>query len=177
MAALPDLMTVAQFRELPDNGPYIYELHHGEVVAVTRPKPWHLHRQHRLMRLLSPKLSGFELFVELAFRAVPEFDIRSADVGAISSERWTKARQDDDVFGAPELVIEVKSPSNTTKELRERASLCLNNGSLEFWIVDEKPRTITVLRRDGSSTVYCCGDSIPLAAFGSDSLSVDEIFA
>jgi hypothetical protein len=47
MAALPDLITVAQLRgrrmcrgcrrELPDNEAYIYELHHGEEVAVTRP--------------------------------------------------------------------------------------------------------------------------------------------
>lgn len=177
MAALPALITVAQFRELPDNDAYIYELHDGEVVAVTRPKFWHLERQHRLRDLLAPKLSGFQVFVELAFRAVPEFDIRAADVGAVSSDRHAAARREDDLFGAPDLVIEVKSPSNTTRELRNRASLCLNHGSLEFWIVDEKPHTITVLRRDGSSTVYHSGDSIPLAAFGSDCISVDEIFA
>jgi Uma2 family endonuclease len=177
MAALPDLITVAQFRELPDNDAYRYELHHGEVVALTRPKYTHNTRQHRLRDLLQSKLPSFEVRIELSFRVVPEFDVRVADVAAITKERDRSAAEAEDVFGAPELVIEVKSPSNTKAELRERASLCLNNGALEFWIVDEKPRTITVLRRDGSSTVYCSGDSIPLAAFGSDSLSVDEIFA
>ena len=35
MAALPSLITVEEFREMPDSGEYAYELHHGEVVAVT----------------------------------------------------------------------------------------------------------------------------------------------
>jgi Uma2 family endonuclease len=177
MAALPDLITVAQFRELPEDEAYIYELHHGEVVAVTRPKSLHIHLQRRIMDLLRPKLGGFELFVELAFRAVPEFDIRSADMGAVSSARWDAACREGDLFGSPELVVEVKSPSNTKAELRERASLCLAAGSLEFWTVDVQERTVAVIGRDGFSTVYRPGDNIPLTAFGSDCLPTAEIFA
>jgi Uma2 family endonuclease len=177
MAALPDLITVAQFRELPENDAYIYELHHGEVVAVTRPRYRHNTRQHRLRDLLVPKLRDFEVRVELSFRAVAEFDLRAADVGAVSRKRAEQIGEDDDLFGAPELVIEVKSPSNTKKELRERASLCLNRGALEFWVVDDKHRTITVLNREGISITYRPGESIPLTAFGSDSISVDDIFA
>lgn len=131
MAALPDLITVAQFRELPEVEACSYELHDGEVVAVTWPKCWHLNRQHRLRDLLTPKVPGFE----------------------------------------------VKSPSNTKAELQGRASLCLTHGSLEFWIADEEQRTIAVFHRDGSKVVYCSGDAIPLTAFGSDCLAVDEIFA
>jgi len=177
MAALPDLITVAQFREMPENEAYIYELHDGEVVAVTRPKCWHLSLQHQVRDLLGHKLVGFKVFVELSFRAVPEFDLRAADVGAVSVARADAIAEDDDLFGAPELVIEVKSPSNTEAELRERASLCLNHGSREFWVLHKKQRTVTVLRRDGSKTVYHSGDAVPLTAFGSDCISVDEIFA
>jgi hypothetical protein len=35
MAALPQLITVEQFRQMPE-GEFQYELHHGEVVAMTR---------------------------------------------------------------------------------------------------------------------------------------------
>jgi hypothetical protein len=44
MAALPDLITVQQFRRMPDDG-RAYELHHGEVVALTRPKAKHYNLQ------------------------------------------------------------------------------------------------------------------------------------
>jgi Uma2 family endonuclease len=177
MAALPDLITVAQFRELPEDEAYLYELHHGEVVALTRPKYWHLDLQHHLMDLLRPKLPGFKVLVELSFRAVPEFDIRAADVGAVSKARAAAVGPDDDLFGAPELVVEVKSPSNTKAELREKASLCLANGALEFWIVDVRQRFVAVIHRDGSSTVYRPEDNIPLTAFGADALRAAEIFA
>jgi len=52
MAALPDIITVEQFRQLPEGGEYVYELHYGEVVALTRPKPRHWMLQKRLFELL-----------------------------------------------------------------------------------------------------------------------------
>ena len=36
------LMTVEEFRKLPETGPFYYELRHGELVPVTRPKLKHL---------------------------------------------------------------------------------------------------------------------------------------
>jgi Uma2 family endonuclease len=177
MAALPDLITVAQFRELPEGEGHIYELHHGEVVAVTRPRYWHIYRQNRIKRLLEDKLSNFEVMVELFFRAVPEFEMRVADVGAVSRRRHESIPAGADLFGAPELVVEVKSPSNTKAEFQERAAVCLSHGSLEFWIVDDEQGTVAVYHRDGSKTIYQAGDAVPLTAFGSDSLCVSEIFA
>ena len=42
MAVTTHLMTVEDFRKLPeDQGPVYHELRHGEVVAVTRPKLKH----------------------------------------------------------------------------------------------------------------------------------------
>ena len=79
MAGLPDLITVAQYRQLPDDGITVYQLHHGEVVAVSHPKPWHWRFQRRLVGLLEPRLPQFVVGMELAFRAVPEFDLRAAD--------------------------------------------------------------------------------------------------
>ena len=35
------LMTVEEFRQLPETAPFYYELRHGELVQVTRPKKKH----------------------------------------------------------------------------------------------------------------------------------------
>lgn len=178
MAALPQLVTVAEFRDLPEGGNFTYELHHGEVVAVTRPKARHWELQLRLSRLLLPKLMSFgEIGTELPYRPLAEFDLRAADVGVVSWARWGEIDPDDNLFGAPELVIEVKSPSNTRRQLRDLVTLCLAQGAIECWIVDAKKQSVTVIQRDGSPTVYGSGDKIPLTAFGADSLAVDEIFA
>jgi len=176
MAALPQLISVEQFRQLP-KGELLYELHHGEVVALTRPRARHLELQHRLLMLLGQKLENFgAVRIEYPYRPLPEFELRAADVAAISRARWDAIDPDDNLHGAPELVIEVKSPSNTERQLRELATLSLNNGAIEFWIVDADKRTVTVIRHEGTATVFAAGASISLAPFGGAELAVDEIF-
>ena len=178
MATLTDLISVEQFRELPKGGEFAYELHDGRVVAVTRPKPRHWKLQSRLRRLLEPKLKAFgEVEVEVPYRPVDEFNLRAADVAVISHERWDAIDPDDDLRGAPELVIEIKSPSNTKRQLQELVRLCLANGAFECWILDGKQKTVSVNHRDGSVVLYGPGSNIPLTAFGGGELAVDEIFA
>ena len=178
MAALPDLITVAQFRQLPEGGEFACELHHGEVVAVARPKARHSHVQYRLTMLLSPKLAGFGVVtVEYPYRPVAEFDLRAADVAVISLKRWDAIDPDDNLHGAPDLVIEVKSPSNTQRQLQELVALCLANGAMECWIVDIERKSVSVVRSEGAAVVYKSGAAIPLASFGAGELAVDEIFA
>jgi len=176
MAALPDLITVEQFRQMPDDG-RAYELHHGEVVEVTRPKAKHYHLQRRLVRLLEHRLAAFgEVSMEFPYRPVPEFDFRVADVAVVAQARYGQIDPEDNLRGAPELVIEVKSPSNTNRKLRELASLSLANGGWEFWIVDIVATSVTVVHRDGSSSHFHAPQTLSLAAFGGEELPVAEIF-
>ncbi len=112
---------------------------------------------------------------EVAFRALSEYDLRGADVAFISRQRWDNTPDDDNLSGSPELVIEVLSPSNTKREMCEKATLYLATGAEEFWIVDANQKNVTVVGREGS-TVYGIGESIQLPLFGS-TLAVTEIFA
>ena len=174
---MPNLITVAQFRELPEGGEYVYELHHGEVVALARPKARRAKLQHRLSRLLAPKLHTFgEVTLEAPYRPLAEFDLRAADVAVISHRRYDEIDPDDNLRGAPELFIEVKSPSNSRKQLPELAALCLGNGARDFLFVDPAARTVAVIRSEGSAVLYSSGDSIPLNAFAGAGLAVHEIF-
>lgn len=176
MAALPDLMTVERFRQLPESGEFACELHHGELVAMTRPRLAHERLQRRLARLLEMALPSYEIGVEYAFRPFAEFDLRAADAAAVSAARAAAADPEDNLHGAPDLVIEVKSPSNTPRKLQELASLCLANGAIQFWIVDRVLKSITVVQRDGSRQVYGMEAEISLAAFGGGSIAVKAVF-
>lgn len=79
--------------------------------------------------------------------------------------------------GAPELVIEIESTSNSKSQLQELAGLCLANGAIEFWVVDLPNQTVSVVRSEGSVIVYGMGWVITLDAFGGGELAVDAIFA
>ena len=178
MAAIaePVLMTVEQYRALPGRDDVIQELHWGQVVLLTFPKKVHTKLQSRLLDLLRPHAEAKGLVaVEFPFRAVPEYDLRAADVAFVSQSRWDATEENDNLHGAPELAIEVLSPSNTAAEIREKAALCLADVAEEFWVVDPQRRNAKVMRRQGGTLLYDLGQSIPLVLFGGE-LSVADIF-
>jgi Uma2 family endonuclease len=173
------LMTVEEFRKLPEDAADVYhELRHGEVVAVTRPKLKHHLLQDRLVEFLKPvaRPAG-HVSMEFPFRPLPEYELRVADVAYVSRDRLSSTSQDDYLQGAPELVIEVLSPSNSATELYDKEILCLQNGAQQFWIVDPDRRQVKVATPDGVTITYQSGQQIPLALWGDAMLPVDEIFA
>jgi Uma2 family endonuclease len=176
-AAEPLLMTVEQYRQLPERADVMQELHWGQVVTLTRPKMRHTKLQHRLVEALGPRAARLGVVAaEVPFRALPEYDLRSADVAFVSQARWDATDDDDNLQGSPELVIEVLSPSNTKAEIREKAALYLATGAREFWVVDAKGRTVSVTAEGYGPVVYGMGDRIPLGLFGGE-LGVTEIFS
>jgi Uma2 family endonuclease len=170
-------MTVAQYRQLPEPGPFYYELRHGELVRVSRPKLKHSLVQATLRDSLKAHAEpGSYVDSEVAFRPLPEHELWVADVAYLSKERFQAADIEDNFHGAPDLVIEVLSPSNTVAEMNDRERICLENGTKAFWVVDARLRQVKVSTPDGITTTYHSGQEIPLAVLGGASLKVDEIF-
>ncbi len=48
--------------------------------------------------------------------------------------------------GAPDLAVEVLSPSDTTREINEKTQMWLASGATVVWIVDPKLKTVTIHR-------------------------------
>lgn len=178
MAATTNLLTVEEFRKMPeDDGPVYHELRQGEIVAVTRPKLKHSLIQARIRDLLKPLAPpGAMMEYEVAFRALPEYELRVADIAYVSAQRMSQADPEDNIRGAPDLVIEVLSPSNTASEMYDKEQLCLENGAREFWVLDSIRRQVKVSTPDGHTRTYRSGELIPLALFGGTTLAVDAIF-
>jgi Uma2 family endonuclease len=178
MAALgePLLMTVEQFDLLPERKDVLEELHWGCLVTLSRPKPWHVKLQMKLTQLLQPMSSGLGYVVmELPFRAVSEYEVRAADVAFVTKERWDNTNEGY-LPGAPELVVEILSPSNTKTQVREYAALCLANGCEEFWVLDQNGKTVTVTRKNAPPVQYSKGMQVPVSLLGGASIAVDVIF-
>lgn len=93
----------------------------------------------------------------------------------VPQERWQKIDLNGYFEGAPELVAEILSPSNTKKEILDKSKLCLENGAREFWVVDIDRRQVEVSTPDGRTITYPSGQQIPLF-FATGGLAVDAIF-
>jgi len=175
MATAVKLVTVAEFLDRPDVAGGYEELRQGEVVMVAWPKQPHASLQYRIRVLLELELGDAAIVdKEMGFRARPEFEIRRADVGVVSPSRWEAAELSGCLMGAPELVIEVESPSNTAREFREKEALCLATGAIAYWVVYPDLREVTVADAEGIRR-YRDGDEIELHGFGGKRVAVSEL--
>jgi Uma2 family endonuclease len=169
------LMTFEEYQNIPNPPGGRYELHHGELVNVPFPEQPHVRAQWQLRRLLE-KAAGTDGFVdkEIPYRPLPEHECWGADVAYMPRARWDSI--DRWLFGVPDLVIEVLSPSNSMSELRDKRKLCLENGCREFWIVDPKLHEVEVSTPDGHTITYKSGQQIPLFFADGSNIAVDAIF-
>jgi len=58
----------------------------------------------------------------------------------------------------------------------DKRTLCLENGSREFWVVDMDHRRVEVSTPDGLTVTYKSGQQIPLFFAAGAQLAVDAIF-
>jgi Uma2 family endonuclease len=94
-------------------------------------------RSHRLGVVLAGD-SGFIL-------ARKPDTVRGPDVAFVSNERFEQSGDTLQAFsGAPDLAVEVLSPSNTPAGVRAKIADYLAAGARVVWTVDAEARTVTV---------------------------------
>jgi Uma2 family endonuclease len=150
-------MTVAEFEQwqLSWDDSYRYDLWDGEViemapanqehgrVAMSLGSLVHVYAQrHRLGHTYAAE-TGFVLD-EVRQRVL------GPDVAFVSQERTTQPPQPGFFRGAPDLAVEVRSPSQSAREMDTKAEGYLAAGTRLVWIVDPDRRTVTVYRPDRS---------------------------
>lgn len=168
------LLTLEEFERIPDPPGGRYELHHGEAVFVSFPEKVHKELQRRLRRFFEAAAAGQGVVdTEFPYRPFPEHELWGADVAFVTQVRYDAIHRWLD--RSPELVIEVKSPSNTKPELHDKAMTTIAGGATEFWIVDPEARTVTVYTKTTGMHVYGASLAVPVAMFGAR-IYVDQLF-
>ena len=151
------LLTAEQFMEQVGDGPF--ELVRGEVVEVLPGNYVHSVICSRIDRRLGnfgdETGFGYALCNEAGIRTERAPDtIRGADVAFYSHARLpfnSTVSGFPDV--APDLVVEVFSPSNRGTEIQKKIHEYLNAGVLMVWVVHPERRTVEIHRPGGSFPV------------------------
>lgn len=144
-------LSVQDFIDLPEEDGYRLELSRGRLVREPGPGPLHSQVTGRLFVTLWTfvERKGLGLvFVESAFTlANDEAIVRVSDVAFVSSERIPEEGVTHRFWElAPDLVVEVVSPSNRVSEMQQKTMEYLRAGTRLLWIVDPSERTVTVYR-------------------------------
>jgi len=83
--------------------------------------------------------------------------------------------------GAPDMIVEILSPSTLKKDVTEKFTLYEESGVKEYWIVHPEAQTINVylLQGDGkydAGTLYEFEGKVPVHVFDDYLIDLDDIF-
>jgi Uma2 family endonuclease len=163
-----------------------WEIFDGELVVSPAPLMPHQRVVKRLVATMLEKLEKpkvAELFFAPFDVIISKSKVVQPDVLAIRWSRRSSALIDGRLRAAPDLVMEVLSPSNRAHDRVRKRRFYARNGIPEYWIVDPDERTIEVLERiEGGLSYrshgwYGPGERARSATFGELEVDVDALFA
>lgn len=152
------LVTAAELLRMPDDG-LRRELIHGEVRTMSPAG----HQHGRIALLIASSLLqhvqahqlGRVYAAETGFKLASNPDhVRAPDAAFVRSERVAAVADVEGFFpGAPDLAIEVISPSDTFAEVEEKVFDWLQAGTRAVIVVNPKQRSVTLYRSFGEVRV------------------------
>ena len=173
--------TLEDYKHTPDDKRY--ELLDGELIMAPAPNLGH----QRIDMNLGSSLHAFVKERELGEVLSAPCDVVLSDTDVVQPDVLfiSRAREhtltDENVRGAPDLVIEILSPSTADRDLGYKHDLYSRHGVLEYWVVDPMAETVAVHRqRDGRlelAETFGRGDTLQTALLEGLQLKLDDIFA
>lgn len=107
-----------------------------------------------------------------------EYNDRIPDISFTSAERALPLTKQGAVPQMPDLAVEVKSPTDSIKGMREKANYYLKNGARMVWLVFPQKQLVEVYRPDADVEILNADDTLDggdvLPGFA---LAVKDIFA
>lgn len=150
MATVDTLVTADEYLALPDDGGPS-ELVRGRIVPVNVPSPWHGYVCGQLVQIVGAFVNEHDLGRVVSNDAgivtgrEPD-TVRGADVCFYSYQRVPKGPVPKAGYwtAAPELVLEVRSPSDRWREVLTKVTEYLGAGVLVVCVIDPESETATI---------------------------------
>ena len=145
--------TYNEYKSLPESETKRYELLGGDLVLVPSPPVYHQRVLGNLMFVLCRFVKEWNLGevyhapLDAVLGEGDEREVVQPDIFFISKER-EKIIAEEEIRGAPDLVIEITSPATEDRDRHYKKTLYARHGVKEYWIVDPKGKTIEVYTLD-----------------------------
>jgi Uma2 family endonuclease len=133
-----------------------WELINGGAIQKPMPTLFHSRLQYNLVNYINRHTDRFEAVQELRCLVPPFSPV--PDISIIALDRLPN--EDGPLEGAPDWLIEIRSPDQSTLDLQNKILHCLSNGTQLAWLIDLARQQVWVW----------LGDALPLVLSGAETL-------
>lgn len=137
--------SLAEYLTMPEGPPY-YEFINGIAHIMASPTISHQECLGELfiqMKTFVKKYQLGKVFISPLDVYLSDEEYYQPDILYVSNER--KSIIQERIYGAPDLVVEVLSPSNGYKDLTHKKRMYEEFGVREYWILDPLEKAVEVL--------------------------------
>ena len=172
--------TYADYLLTPDD--VRYELIEGRLIMAPTPVPRHQRVSMNFSNLLGPFIREHglgELFAAPLDVCLSDTSVVQPDLLFVSAAR-AQIVTETNIQGAPDLVIEIASPSTQDDDRTVKQALYERFGVLEYWLAYPLTQTVTVLRLQNGQFVdagrYGRGDTLTTPLLPGLRIELDKVF-
>ncbi len=159
-----------------------WELLDGELVMPPSPNTAHQTTVVNLLSLLNTfvRERGLgQVFVAPYDVVLSDFNVLQPDLLFVSAGR-ERIITPQNIRGAPDLVVEVLSPSTASRDWRVKLDIYAQHGIQEYWLLDPEGERVWVMTRTGDELseagTYGRGDTLASNAVAGFSVGLDQVF-
>jgi len=149
-----------------------WEFIHGQPQQKPMPTLFQSRLQRNLVNTINSQTQAYEAIQELRCIVPPLSPV--PDITVVKSDRLTQF--DGPLQGAPDWLIEIRSPDKNTLELQNKILHCLINGTQLAWLIDIQRKQIWVWEQSELPLIYSETDKLPTLGNISD-LTVEMVIA
>jgi Uma2 family endonuclease len=172
------LLTIEEFLSLDLPEDRKYELDEGEIVELTLPSHSHNQIAYRITDLLKTwnrKTKAGRVYPADSPYALGEGTLRAPDVTFVRNERLENFNEERPFAGAPDLAVEVVSPSDRRSQLMKKVNQYLTAGAQEVWLVYPNTQTVMAITERDERT-FRVTDTMESPGLPGFSACVSEFF-
>ena len=173
-------LTYEDYANTPDDERY--ELIDGELIMVPGANFDHQHSQTKLVRWMAPFVDEHDLGIVL----LTPFDVKLSDSDVLQPDLMFFSKEREHIItrvyseGAPDLVVEILSPSTSRRDWNEKRELYAEHGVREYLVMDPSNKIVWRLAlKDGALEIeqtYYEGDTLTSSVLEGFSVAVNDIF-
>jgi Uma2 family endonuclease len=134
-----------------------WELIKGGIIQKPMPTLFHSRLQRNLVNYINLHTERFEAVQELRCIVPPYSPV--PDISVVVLERLPE--EDGPLNGAPDWLIEIRSPDQSTLDLQNKILHCLSNGTQLAWLIDITRQQIWIWQGDDLPSIYSGVDILP----------------